>query len=478
MNKENSESEAGKGQTPKTKRELLKEKVFHLFGKTYIALPTLVLVLLWVGTTSYYLTQIYQVDPLENKLSESEGEIEELSSQNQSLTADLEKLRKESTVIASNEKIPVPIAPIRKKAVIGRMVKFQWDYKGGVGFTNYVLEIQPTGSRNTQPLRYHVPDPGRETLYFELNPKWVGQMFWRVRPGGLPDGADQSRLWSYYGSFVVYRSILHRIRTTGKLIVGTTPAFLSYDHPIHDRTGRPDSFDIDLVYWLGEKLKEKLKIPDLEVELRNIQWEKLFERVRTYEVDIAIGTITKSKQRESAFPGLRFSNGYLQNHQILIEGMYSRGRGERSMRGGEFLTILKGKKVGVQNHTINEKAARALAKQYDFEVEDNFGSYVDVYDALRQGKIDFGMIDSVRHEMVRNPEFQQVGGHLDDYLTNFYKKELGQSVEEFAIAVAEAIGAERGLLRLVNEILASPEAKGKGEKLEELKEKFFGRVEE
>ena len=81
--------------------------------------------------------------------------------------------------------------------------------------------------------------------------------------------------------------------------------------------------------------------------------------------------------------------------------------------------------------------------------------------------IHFAIIDSVRYETVRYPQFQQFGVYLDKYLKNFYKEEFGTDAgEKYAIALAQDSGDGKSLLARINDILKSQKGKIKLRMLE------------
>ena len=148
----------------------------------------------------------------------------------------------------------------------------------------------------------------REEMFFEFpgDERGTGTFFWRIGTGELINNEEQTRLWTRYGRFSVYESVIDRIKERKELIVGTSATFLSYDHPI-DENGRPQTFDMDFIDWIVMKLEMEFEFPEHTITVRLVptKWgDELFNSVVNGDVDVAIANITRSVARERKYPGL------------------------------------------------------------------------------------------------------------------------------------------------------------------------------
>lgn len=120
-----------------------------------------------------------------------------------------------------------------------------------------------------------------------------------------------------------------------------------------------------IVRWLLPRITEKLNLkqtPRLEVE--EIPWNRLFNYMQNGEADIAVRSITRSEAREKEYQNLKFTKGYMANHQMFIQlntdGIYPRS--------------LSGRIVGAKSRSVNEQAAKFLAQRFGYTV--NSSEYV------------------------------------------------------------------------------------------------------
>ena len=273
-----------------------------------------------------------------------------------------------------------------------------------------------------------------------------GTYIWRIRPGVAVPGREIAQgPWSSAAVFTIHASITDRITSTGKLLVATTPT--SYDPFVGvNRQGQYDGFELKLLQWLIPRLGEKLqlkRVPNLEIV--EVPWNQLFTYMQNGEADIAVRSITRSEAREREYQNLRFTMGYLQNHQIFVQ----------LKQEGNYPTSLKSKIVGVKNRSVNESAAKFLAQKHGFNVNSSFTAYADLYEGLRRGDIAFALVDSSLVNERLNKSLFPLGGFLDNELREFYKKELGYDREEYSILVHEG-GSDR-LRTVLNEIIQSPD---------------------
>jgi ABC-type amino acid transport substrate-binding protein len=237
---------------------------------------------------------------------------------------------------------------------------------------------------------------------------------------------------------------MDRILFSHKILVATTPT--SYDRFVSSNgNGVYSGFEIELIRYIAAQLGLELhsSVP-LAVSTVEIPWSGLFTAMQQGEADIAIRSITRTKSREQEYPNLDFTSGYLTNHQIFIT----------MLPNGNFPDSLRGAKVGVKQNSFNERAARFLAEQYQFTTDASYVAYGDLYQALRDGKIAYALVDSVlASEFLRN-QGAQLGPALDAQLRSFYDKELGQDHEEYSIVIRRE-GAKDRLRDAIQNIMGS-----------------------
>ena len=499
----------------------LKDFVIRISDKTHIKVSTLVAIILacvsatW-GISEYASHQTERAFQSEkermyreirtktNKLEDAQTDFDVLEDKYNILVKDYTELQKLS-------KVPIILSPVSGKRITGRYVSFRWKYDINPGFQNFILELKHIDKNSKQTLtrRYQIPEPERKIMHFEFPAKVSGEFFWRIgtgeilaknsyasssnsssspKPNSLVKGLikdmlditdttstpQETRLWSRYGHFEVYPSMMDKLKTTQELTVGMTAAFLSYDHPVNC-DGRPDTFDMDFIEWVIFRLGNELGRP-IKIVRKIIPWDNLLKSVSAGDVDIAIANITKSTAREEKYVNISFTDGYRYSYQniIFLTTKYKHLVNEK-LNESSLKSYLKGADLGVQTNTTNSRAAEYLRKKFGFKINSSFKSYVDVIDAIRRGKIQFGMLDSIRMQTVNYPEIGVIQFKDDfkfsKFLNEFNEKELGYpGPEQYAIAVFTG-GMKTEFLKRLNTIINSPQGKKKRNELN-LKHKY------
>lgn len=331
-------------------------------------------------------------------------------------------------------------------------IEIVWEDTPQANATTYELVIH-RATVGASPKRIRIPRPEERRLSIPLD--GYGIFYWKI-------GDATRNRWSDYRSFGVYPSVLERVKATQRLMVARTDDFPLYDD---GTTG----FEHKLVQWIASELGTRLGIRNLQMELKLVEWCDIFHTIQRADADIAIANITKSKKREEIYKPVRFTVGYLANHQMLL------CRNDRHYP--DFPAGMRGKVVGAHAKSINLKAARALGKRYQFTVDGTQRSYADVLNLLLDGSVDFALIDSGRYAESasrlrgRFACYGPSGSEFDEILREFYEGELGYPFEEFAIAVHDPLGETAGtetLRSLINSILESAEGKAKLKSLKEV----------
>ncbi len=473
----------------------LKDLAIKITKNIHVRMATIVAMILFAIGGTWGFAQII-INQKNEFIEIKEEAIADLEVKRTSLNTKYIKLAKDFSEIKKSSKVPSLLKPVSGKKITGRFITFRWKYDINPGFENFILELKHiTPKGEVLKRRYQIPDANRKKMDFELPLDMQGEFFWRIGTGEmlvteqqdidskinpaqafvkssldlLPKNSfpSDTRLWSRYGNFHVYKSVYDKIKTTGELDIGMTAAFLSYDHTINCN-GRPNTFDMDFIEWLAKQLeREEYMNRTLKLIRNDFNWSSLFEAVSSGEVDMAIANITKTVERETLYNNMKFTKGYRKNYQRII---FSKNRfpklSGKELTKRELKNLLEGATLATQDKTINRKSADHLNKIFKFKHNYNYSSYVDVIDSVRRGKIDFGMIDSVRIETVNYPEIGVVKYDLNPLLKEKYKKLGIDDVEYYAIGVHAGTPKSK-LLNAINTILESDDWKRKKIKLKE-----------
>jgi ABC-type amino acid transport substrate-binding protein len=293
-------------------------------------------------------------------------------------------------------------------------------------------------------IKINVDRPETKSMFYAFDPTAAGSYVWRVRPGTIVAGGEVGQgPWSPAAVFTIHPSVTDRIRATGRLLVASTPT--SYDIGVNSQGGY-GGFELKVLRWLLPRLAEKLNLkqaPSLEIE--EIPWNRLFNYMQNGEADIAVRSITRSETREKEYQNLKFTVGYVRNHQIFVQ----------PKNDGKFPDSLKGSTVGAKSRSVNESVAKFLAQRFGYNVNSTYTAYGDVLEGLRRGEIAFAVVDSSLVNELLGKSIFALGGHLDGELRQFYQRELGFDHEEYSILVHE--GGSSELRMVLNEILSSDE---------------------
>lgn len=285
----------------------------------------------------------------------------------------------------------------------------------------------------------------------------VGQYLWRIRPGLVSeDKVVATGPWSAYQSFWVFTSVKQKIANMRRIRIGMYPSFTDkFNLPVAG--GRYEGLSVDLGRFLASELSERLPPPNkdtpkqIETEIISYAFEDLLPELKKNSVDMVISSVTATKEREEKF-GVLFSAGYYVTHQMFL----SNGLNYDTKKS--LYDNLRGKRIGVQNGTTNEIAAKYLADKCNCGINlIEYEELIESKSALFKQQVDLLLTDDIWLTGQSNlATFRQFGPTLDDALSEFYKVTYGRPREEFAIAVPKKGGSE--ILETINEILSSEKA--------------------
>lgn len=413
----------------------------------YLTLSALLAIFVALTGGTYQLVRLLQVEPLAQKHEEVSRILATKETDYQSLKSQLATEQTKYAELLALSQRPVLLSPPDGASIIGTKLLFSWDYGKHDNNTRYIFELKQLSPNREEVGRLiGVPQSEMRRLFVPLG-EVSADMQWRVRPGYIVNGiVVPTGPWSAASSFSVFPTVLNRILSSGVLRVASTPT--SYDSAkASDGMGGFTGYDIEVAKWLSNRLSKQLGLQaPLKMDLVDVSWERLFSAIQRGEADIAIRSITRTLTREHEYPNLRFTRGYLRNHQVFIQ----------TSTGGEFPASLNGTIVGVKRNSINEKAAEVLAVRHHFKVDASFTAYADIYHALQNGRINFALVDSALVSNQLGIQYFQFGPHLDEMLKSFYLKELGTEYEEYAVLVSGAGSSDR-LRKLLDEAIADPE---------------------
>ncbi len=471
-----------------------KDKSVSVNLKSKKSIISISLILAIFAAIEFFVIKPYRmkIDELNQVKNTSYNEIQKLSS-------DLEKLKESYNTIANDVKRPLLLTPVDGSSIIGYQVKFEWEHDTWNKNQEYILEIRKLdksyidNSNDNKFKKFKISDfdPEHKMMFFPIskvfsNPEgsFSGEYLWRIKPGNLvvhtkkkPENlqgeTDLSKTKvseepqkktipeepnyfevlqgeaSHFNSFKIYPSVKERIKKTKKLLVGTSPTLISGCFSVYEIDGTIDGFDIDLISWIAGKLESELKSESgtkVEVEILDVPFSELLHKLRNDEFDAVISSLTSTAERETE--GLKFTNGYFKTHQILIK---SKDREHTCCDDHDLRK--EGIKVGARAGSTNLKAAQYLSRKYGFEIC-RYQSYPDIYKAIKDQAIDFGLVDDVlvADELGReNGDLDKSELDLESLLKKFYRDEYGRQPNEadvYAIAVKDNY-----LLNTINTIL-------------------------
>lgn len=186
--------------------------------------------------------------------------------------------------------------------------------------------------------------------------------------------------------------------TPGKLTLATDPTYPPME--LVDENGEATGFGIDVARAVAEEL-------GLELEIRQLPWDELFEAVENGEVDGGVSSITITEERSETYA---FSSPYFSSGQaILVET-----KNDSIVDPEDLLGLV----VAANEDTTSSQQAKSFAGEEGSVIE-YAGAVDDTLEALKQGEIDAIIIDyPVAIDISQNePKIKVVG---DPFTSEFY----------------------------------------------------------
>jgi len=383
----------------------------------------------------------------QNSLTESMATIEDLNSRLADSEDRYRELRQVHSEVLTGLAAPEQVNPPDGSHTIGNSIELEWTYGDDSLKDDFTLQIVPVDEG--EPATRRALNKREMKYYYDIPEGNFGGFIWRLRKGDL----NSDHEWSDWRRFTVYASAVDRLRSRQELVVGAVPAYKGpFSYLDNDEIV---GFDIELVRWIATQLGEQLVIPDLRVRIVNYNWGELLPAVEDQVFDLAVGSLSKSKERTRRFKRIRFSDGYIDIKPVLL-----------SVDEKILPRDLKNSVVGVTFDTTNEIAAMSLVESFGITVDAQSEYYPELKDKLLSGEIDFALVDDLLAFTAQGRGFYQ--HEISDLLkkSGYFERTFDESNEQYAIAVVYEPQVEDTLLSRVNGILRSPAGQ---RKLEELK---------
>jgi len=157
-------------------------------------------------------------------------------------------------------------------------------------------------------------------------------------------------LW--YQNFRTTDDSLANIKNKGVLVVGSDIPYGVME--FFDADGNPAGIDVDIAQEIASRLGVKL-------EFRDHDWDQLFDKVKSGEVDLALSSITITPERQKE---MRFSDSYFNGGQVIVVRTAN-----QEISGVKSLV---GKKIAVQKDTTGYTEAKKYTPENLISVYLNF----------------------------------------------------------------------------------------------------------
>jgi glutamate/aspartate transport system substrate-binding protein len=197
---------------------------------------------------------------------------------------------------------------------------------------------------------------------------------------------------------VAQADTLEKIRESRKIVIGYRPT--SPPFSFKNSVGTAEGYQVDLCARIATSLKTTLKIPDLNVEYREVTSQQRIPAVKSGEIDIECASTTMTSER---FKEVDFS------YATFITGIWFAAK-----RDSKLLSMrdLMGKVVAAGKGTTAERLLNAAQTTYEF------GRIVKVettaFKALEAGEADAAFNDEplliTNIFKSKSPEAYQMGG--------------------------------------------------------------------
>lgn len=172
----------------------------------------------------------------------------------------------------------------------------------------------------------------------------TGDIFWRV--GYQIDGGEVTD-WSDVSNASVYFSTLHKVKSTGRVVIGYA------DNPpyFYETGNNLGGFE----YKLSEKLFKELSLTlgvAIEPHYKKYEFNGLFDAIKDNSIDIIISSVSRTEIRKSLH-GIDYSVPYMNSGISLVT------KNKDINESVDFSIFLSTQVVAVEKDTIHSETARA-----------------------------------------------------------------------------------------------------------------------
>lgn len=169
--------------------------------------------------------------------------------------------------------------------------------------------------------------------------------------------------------------LMQTIKQRGKLIVGTSSGYPPY---VFVDAESPDKKVIGLDMEMCKQIADKLGV---QLEVQDMSFSALLSSVTSGKVDIAVGGVSPTAEREKA---MAFSDIYLPTEQKLLVR-------KENQHTYKSMADLKGKVIGAEKSTTQE----ATAQKIEGATAIGLSSVPDAILQLKNGKLDGIVLEGV-----------------------------------------------------------------------------------
>lgn len=147
----------------------------------------------------------------------------------------------------------------------------------------------------------------------------------------------------YYNNYRTTDKSLINIKNSGVLLVGSDVPYGAME--FFDENNQPVGFDVDIVKEIAARLKVKLEFKDYD-------WDQLFIKVKSGEINLAVSSITITPERRTE---MLFSAPYFNGGQVIVVNIDN-----QEVVG---INSLVGKKIAVQEGTTGYDEAKKYTSE-------------------------------------------------------------------------------------------------------------------
>ena len=198
----------------------------------------------------------------------------------------------------------------------------------------------------------------------------------------------------YYNNYRTADKSLANVKKSGVLLVGSDMPYGVME--FFDENNQPVGFDVDIAKEIASRLGVKLEFEDYD-------WDQLFPKVKSGEINLAVSSITITPERQN---DMLFSNSYFNGGQVIIVNVDN-----QEVVG---INSLIGKKIAVQEGTTGYDEAKKytndnlISKYLNFS---NSGTGPNIIKDLKEKKFEAIIVDYIQAlDIIKNSQGLKIVG--------------------------------------------------------------------